>query len=533
MIGCLTERELWSGIDRNAPEIVEHIEECPSCRARAEGFRATIAVVAGACAPADPPLPTQIGPYRIIRRLGEGGMGIVYEAEQNSPRRLVALKVVRGGATADGYRVKLFQREAQTLARLKHPNIAAIYDAGATPDGQHFFAMEDVQGVPLNAYARSNNLSVARKLELFRRVCEAIRYAHQRGVIHRDLKPSNILMEADGNPKILDFGLARITDPELPRTSMTDIGRIMGTLPYMSPEDARGDQEGMDVRSDVYSLGVILFELLTGELPYRVRRANLPEAVRIICEDPPQRPSAIDRTLRGDLETIVLKALEKTLPRRYQTVEQLEEDVRRFQSNQPILARRPRITYRLRKFVSRHRVYVVVGTAALAVALAARLRVEEIMQGEQERIWMQIDFQDLEKAILENKLGEKCLQIGELDEAEPHFRNALVTFDRLGRRLQAAQSMTRLAGLLIDRNRSVVGIVSDNEFTEAREFLWAALELYEASVRSHNDYRDERRAVLRLLRELYGPDLWDDPDLAGDVDKELQRLDSPPLPPVG
>ncbi len=349
--------------------------------------------------------PERIAGYRIIRKLGEGGMGVVYEAEQESPRRPVALKVVRGGACVDEHRVKLFRREVQTLGRLKHPSIAAIYEAGRTEHGQHFFAMELVAGVPLDEYLEARPLKGANlkaeiraRLSLFLQICGAISYAHQRGVIHRDLKPTNILVAtvaggsdsrsgsaaATTQVKVLDFGLARITDTDVTMTTMaTEVGKIQGTLPYMSPEQARGNPEAIDLRSDVYSLGVILYEMVTGERPYDIQRTMVHEAVRVICEEEPARPSTIERTVRGDLETIALKALEKEPGRRYQSVSALAGDIDRYLTDQPILARPPNATYRARKFVRRHRsavgigVVAVLAVTALAVAIGLGVRLRD------------------------------------------------------------------------------------------------------------------------------------------------------------
>jgi serine/threonine protein kinase len=220
--------------------------------------------------PAESPPEMVTGDYVIVREIGRGGMGVVYEARQETTGRAVALKVMLHRSASDPTHVKLFQREVRTLARLKHPCIATLYDAGQTESGQQYFAMELVRGRPLREYCQSlqNPDSQARLLGLFREICEGISYAHQRGVIHRDLKPSNIVIDEDGRPKILDFGLARLVDPDGELLSnVTEAGRLLGTLAYMSPEQARGEADAVDVRSDVYTLGIILYELLTGARP--------------------------------------------------------------------------------------------------------------------------------------------------------------------------------------------------------------------------------------------------------------------------
>src|SRR5713226_390435 len=340
-----------------------------------------------------------IGQYRIVRLLGAGGMGLVYEAEQQHPKRVVAVKVIRGGTFVDDHRVRLFQREAQALARLKHPAIAAIYESGRTEDGQHFFAMEIVRGQTLGArLARDSTLPLARaelrlRLALFGAICEAVHYAHQHGVIHRDLKPGNILVVGAPGPetspfrappiKILDFGLARITEADLDvATLVTDAGRVEGSLPYMSPEQVRGNTDEIDLRSDVYSLGVILYEMIAGRVPIRVGGLPLYEATRAICEAPPPRLRGLVKSWKPDedLETIVLKALEKEPARRYQSVAALGDDVARYVANQPILARAPSASYQIRKLVSRHHtafgagVALIVMVVAFAVAMALQAR---------------------------------------------------------------------------------------------------------------------------------------------------------------
>jgi predicted Ser/Thr protein kinase len=312
-------------------------------------------------------LPESVGRYRVLRLLGAGGMGAVYEAEQDNPRRAVALKVIRPGLVASSV-VKRFTQEAQILGRLHHPGIAQVYAAGLAA-GQPYFAMELIAGRPLDEYARIQRLEPPARLELVAKVCDAVQHAHEKGVIHRDLKPGNILVEASGQPKVLDFGVARATNADVRATTAgTEAGQLVGTLAYMSPEQVAADPAALDGRSDVYALGVILYELLAGRLPYQLENRPLPEAARLIREEEPTRLGAVDTHLRGDVETIVARALEKDRARRYPSAGALADDLRRHLHHEPIRARPTSALYQLRKYARRHPAFVS-GLLAFAGAL--------------------------------------------------------------------------------------------------------------------------------------------------------------------
>ena len=284
----------------------------------------------------------RLGHYEVLQVIGQGGMGTVYKAEQDSPRRTVALKVVRPGFASPAI-VKRFTHEAQILGRLHHPGIAQVYEAGLADDGQPYFAMEFIHGLPLDEYARRRGLDLTARVGLLARVCDAVQHAHDQGVIHRDLKPANILVEETGQPKVLDFGVARATGADLlTMTGLTQAGQLIGTPNYMSPEQVTADPAAIDHRTDVYALGVILFELAAHRLPYQLENRPLAETARLILEQDPPRLGSINPELRGDVETIVAKALEKDPARRYRSAADLAADLRHWLDHEPILRGRRR-----------------------------------------------------------------------------------------------------------------------------------------------------------------------------------------------
>ncbi|HPF37330.1 MAG TPA: serine/threonine-protein kinase [Phycisphaerae bacterium] len=335
-------------------------------------------------------IPERIAGYRIIRKVGAGGMGVIFEAEQESPRRRVALKVLRPGLFGREA-LKRFQHEAQVLGHLQHAGIAQIHEAGMAAGGngsrQPFFAMELVDGEPLDQFCNTRKLGARQRLELIARVCDAVQHAHQKGVVHRDLKPNNVLVVASestssvglhdplGQPKVLDFGVARVTDADVQTvTVQTEVGQLVGTLAYMSPEQVAGNSEDIDTRSDVYALGVMLFETLSDRRPHDFAGLSIVEAARIIAETDPPPLGQLDRALRGDVETIAAKALEKDRERRYGSAAELAADIRRHLQYQPIEARPAGTAYHLSRFARRNRGLVagfMTAVAALTIGLFA------------------------------------------------------------------------------------------------------------------------------------------------------------------
>jgi serine/threonine-protein kinase len=310
-----------------------------------------------------------IGPYRIIRTIASGGMGRVYLAVRDDDQfeRFVALKVIRKGLLSDEI-LNRFYEERQILASLNHPNIARLFDGGSTEDGTPWFAMEYIEGQPITDYCRLHNLSLDEKIELFLTVCSAVQYAHQNLVIHRDLKPANILVTPNGTPKLLDFGIAKLVDLEQKAGETQYQHRVM-TPEYASPEQVRN--ESISTINDVYALGVLLYELLTDQLPYKFEKRTHAAIERTICNTIPKLPSAVsgDKTLKGDLDSVIMKTLRKDPSERYSSVEQFANDLERYEKALPILAQKHSLRYRAGKFLSRHKLGATVTSAVTLLIL--------------------------------------------------------------------------------------------------------------------------------------------------------------------
>jgi serine/threonine protein kinase len=432
---------------------------------------------------------SNIGPYKLLQPIGEGGMGVVYMAEQEQPvRRRVALKIIKPGRDSAQV-IARFEAERQVLAMMDHLNIAKVFDAGTTESGLPYFVMELVSGVPITKFCDDHRLTPRQRLELFVPVCQALQHAHQKGVIHRDVKPSNVLvMTADGKPvpKVIDFGVAKAVEQRLTeRTMFTQLGALVGTFEYMSPEQAEMKPCGVDTRSDIYSLGVLLYELLTGTTPLergRLRETALDEVLRLIREEEPHRPSVrlsssenllevaaarktdparLPKLVRGELDWIAMKCLEKDRSRRYESANDLARDVERYLADEPLEAGPPSTAYRLRKYARKHRtafataagfvVLLLAGTAVsawLAIratraeqeavaardrasraeeqALAARDAVSvyrELLLHDPKLRTLPVDHPD--RAVALARLGKLLLQFGQPAEAEPLLRECL------------------------------------------------------------------------------------------------------------
>ena len=446
--------------------------------------------------------------YRILELLGAGGMGEVWAAMQEQPiRRKVALKVIKLGMDSRQI-VARFQHERRALALMSHPNIAAVYEAGTTLDGRPYFAMEYVPGEPLTTYCNRHRLSIPERLELFLKICEGVQHAHQKGIIHRDIKPSNVLVTVQDQepvPKIVDFGLAKATSQGLTEETMhTAIGAVVGTLEYMSPEQLELTGVDIDTRSDIYSLGVLLYNLLVGSVPFpqkEMRASHLDELRRIIRDKDPSKPStrlsiaqetktevaehrsqdptALVKRIRGDLDWITLKALAKDRTRRYQTANALRMDIRRHLDNEPVLARPPSAIYKTGKFVRRHRAPVVAGLlvllAVIGGAIGTTAGLLRALRAESRAT------QEAETAQRVSDFLVEIFRVADPNEAQGETITARQILDEGSRRIsrELKQQPTTRARLM-----STIGTVYRylGLYQESRELLEDALELRRAEL---------------------------------------------------
>jgi WD40 repeat protein/serine/threonine protein kinase len=421
-----------------------------------------------------------IGSYKLLQKIGEGGMGLVFMAEQQRPvKRKVALKIIKPGMDTKQV-VARFEAERQALALMNHPHIAQVFDAGETESGRPYFVMELVRGVPITEYCDQNNLTPRERLELFVPVCQAVQHAHQKGVIHRDIKPTNVLVTLhDGKPvpKVIDFGVSKAIHQEMTeRTLFTNFAQMVGTPLYMSPEQAEMSGLDIDTRADIYSLGVLLYELLTGQTPFdgaRLREAAFDEIRRIIREEEPLRPSTrlstlgealtavsshrktdparLSQLIRGDLDWIVMKSLEKDRTRRYGTASEFAADIERHLNDEPVVAGPPSVTYRLRKFARKHR-GPVAAASAVFVSLALGLAVSLVLYAGAERLRHEAENSkfdaDQAREAVTRKAGALQDALGEVT-AERNLKNeALAAKDVALNRSEALRLTTHSANVL-------------------------------------------------------------------------------------
>ena len=425
-----------------------------------------------------------ISGYTILEAIGEGGMGTVYLAEQQNPRRRVALKTLKSGFASSEVR-RRFEYEARILGHLQHPGIAQIFEAGSVTARnaagwefeQPYFAMELINGCSLTDYAEKNGLSTNDKLRLLVEVCLAVHSAHQQGVIHRDLKPGNILVNENGKPKILDFGVARIVDGDPTRHAMsTQMGQLIGTLEYMSPDQLTGDPAQVDTRSDVYSLGVILYELLVGSSPREIGQCSLPDAIHRIQHQPAIRISVFDSKLRGDIETIVDKSLEKDKTRRYQSAFELAADINRYLHHRPIEARPASVLYQLKKFARRNLGFVTAAGVVLVTLAAAGVLVASFAIKQSEALdeaQRQILITNAVNAFINEDLLAKANSNSGLKK-DATIRSALdAASDKIGGRFEGMPQVEAAIRLTIGRSYFGIG-----EFDAAESQLNKSYQLY-------------------------------------------------------
>jgi eukaryotic-like serine/threonine-protein kinase len=588
----------------NASFVQAHVSVCDSCLQTVGQLAASVSrqshspSLTNGAGPADASVVAvpgqQIGQYRLVRSLGEGGMGEVWLAEQSAPvRRTVALKLLKAGMDTRQILAR-FEAERQALAMMQHPGIAQVFDAGATPAGRPYFVMEYVDGVRISRCCDDSRMTVPERVQLFAQVCDAVQHAHQKGIIHRDIKPSNVLVSRQGElplPKVIDFGLAKLTAENRTDVTLTEVGTLLGTPAYASPEQLTPGVIDVDTRSDVYSLGALLYELLVGVLPFELERAgpdSLLELRSRIRMREPVRPSvriaalgsarageiaglrgvepvALRRQLRGDLDWIVMKALEKDRTRRYNSPAELAQDLQRFLRHQPVMAGPPNAAYRVRKFVRRNWLGTAFASTLLALVVAfaivsavqvkrvraerdrasaeaakassinrflqdtlgsadpwqtgADISVRETLQRASQQVDSSFKNQPLVAAAVRRTLGKTYVGLGRLDDGERQIRAALdARIKLLGHdNADVAESLADLANLYRERADYVAAIKTNAEALALRRKLLGngspvvaeTLVDRAAMLKEHGDYAEADRAgreALTIRERLFGPD---------------------------
>jgi len=471
---------------------------------------------------------TVIGRYHLLQKIGEGGMGEVWLAEQKEPvRRRVALKLVKAGMNTREV-IARFESERQALALMDHPTIAKVFDAGSTPQGAPYFVMEYVAGTPITEYCDNHRLSPRQRLEIFMHVCEGVQHAHQKAIIHRDLKPSNILVTEVNNhpaPKIIDFGVAKALTQRLTADTMfTRVGAMIGTPEYMSPEQALSSGEDIDTRTDVYSLGIIFYELLTGVPPIELRKIALDQFLRKLREEEPTKPSTkikiqdaatmtdvahkrqaepptLVRELRGDLDSIALKALEKDRTRRYGSPSDFAADIERYLKNEPVMAVPPSVGYRARKFARRYRVALATGCAfAVVLIIAAAISIRQSIRANREAAVAQAVNNFLQNDLLAQASASTQSSPNAKPDPDIKVRTAL---DRAAQRIESKFGKQPEVEASI---RSTIGqtYIDLGLYAEAKKQIERALEIERRSLGERNPTTLRTMSRLGKIANLQG-----------------------------
>jgi len=493
------------------PELAAEVERLLKASESAGDFLETPAIdgVDLSALRATPRLPSAIGPYAIEDEIGAGGMGTVYRAARSADgfRQTVALKLVRRGMDTD-FILARFRAERQILAGLDHPGIARLLDGGSTEDGHPYFVMEFIPGRHLLEDADARRLGIPERLRLFLQVCEAVAYAHRHLVVHRDLKPSNILVTPEGAPRLLDFGLAKVLGPDIGGTEgRTATAFRMLTPDYASPEQVRGER--VTTATDIYSLGVVLYELLTGKRPYRVTGRSSEAIARAVCEEEPARPSAAAPALRGDLDNVVLMALRKEPDRRYASVEQFAEDVRRHLEGRPVAARKDTLSYRAGKFIGRHKAGVVAAAvAALLLAGATVTAFQQARAARRERAAAERHFNEV-RELADSFLFEFHDAIKDLPGATPArqlvVKRALEYLERLSQLKAGDAELEREVATAYERVARVQGGLLQSNLGDtvgARESLGRALAIRERLAKANPKNAGDQAAVAETRLQL-------------------------------